>query len=335
MRIEVLENRNVLSSVGLFEDVLVVEGDARDNYVEVRNDNGTVVLNLDGQLSSYDGVSAVVVNGRGGNDYLVNRTSLVNTFNGGLGNDYLQGGMGNDNLFGGKGDDVINDFSAGGGSNVLDGGNGSDNLWGGGGASDFLVGGNGWDTIYDIVGGRNTVDGGNGVDRLINRVTDLVLADDYDVVVSFGPRTGPVVLDKGILYLNGTSSNDSFVVNQLMDEITVLYTQNGNTQTFTFKSQDVKHIAGLGGDGDDTFTNNSNINSVFYGTGGNDSLSGGTGSDILKGGNGNDFLYGGAGGLDDLTGDAGSDFIIGLTNDIVRTDIFDKVFSTKSFVVNI
>jgi hypothetical protein len=71
----------------------------------------------------------------------------------------------------------------------------------------------------------------------------------------------------------------------------------------------VREIVFEGGDGNDKFTNRTNIDSTAYGGLGNDTLYGGSGNDKLYGGEGNDVLYGG-GGHDSLYGGAGPDLFL-------------------------
>jgi Ca2+-binding RTX toxin-like protein len=69
-----------------------------------------------------------------------------------------------------------------------------------------------------------------------------------------------------------------------------------------------------GGNGNDTFVNNTALASAAFGEAGNDCLFGGSGHDYLYGGDGGDYLFGGAGN-DYLYGDAGTDFLFGQDGD--------------------
>lgn len=82
-------------------------------------------------------------------------------------------------------------------------------------------------------------------------------------------------------------------------------------------------ISFFGGDGNDTFTNNTAFDSVASGGDGNDILNGGEGEDRFFGGDGNDTLRGGAG-EDMLYGQAGDDILFGNTgDDLILGDVGD------------
>ena len=122
----------------------------------------------------------VFFDGRAGNDYFLNETSIPSVVIGGSGNDILIGGSGPDEIMGmdghddvygrggidilsgGRGSDTIdggadgdhmsdpigfNKFYAGGGNDYVQGGEGQDVMFGGAGR-DGLFGGLGWDVLY-------------------------------------------------------------------------------------------------------------------------------------------------------------------------------------------
>lgn len=357
---EVLESRRLLAVDAFAVDgTLFVCGDNGDNLIQVDQQQLTNTVNLtaDGQSNSFDNIQKVVVQGGNGDDDI-----SINTYDdagflissqvfGGNGNDIIQGGGGSDYLDGGNGNDIVSNFVTdpnyapiGRGSyDTLIGGNGNDSLWGGWGVQDVIFGGNGKDTIYDIVGGSNVIDGGRGDDFIIARAgaglptdplnnpggltSDTVNANKDKATVLFdaGTQAGgaPVLID-GTLYVLNLDGGD-ISVNQSGKNVVVTY----DGTDFTYRAKDVNAIAGIGGPTDDTFTNNTNIRSVFYGQGGNDTLLGGGSGDVLKGGSGNDYIDG-RGGRDDITGDAGADVLVANSGkkdkDIVRTDAFDQVF---------
>lgn len=196
---------------------------------------------------------------------------------------------------------------------------------GGFGPSDILLGGNGNDTIYDIVGGQNVMDGGAGVNTVIGRLGDIQITNAKDSVVTFGAGQGPVSLVNGTLYVMGDVNPNAITVSEVQNNLVVEF----DGQTSTFDKSQVDIVAGIGGDGDDIFVNNTSVDSVFYGTGGNDTLIGGSGKDLLKGGAGNDFLFG-LYGSDDLSGDDGVDTLVpGAGKDIVRADILDVLLGVN------
>jgi Ca2+-binding RTX toxin-like protein len=360
--IQKLEDRQMFAGdvVQLAGSQLSICGTNGDDVIQVDQIKGTntvsVVVN-GGDSQVYAGVKSLLIVGGNGNDDIA-----VNTYDdadflissliaGGNGDDTIQGGGGSDVLDGGNGDDILTNFvtdenynPVGRGSlDVLLGGNGNDTLWGGWGIQDTLDGGNGDDSIYDIVGGRNVVSGGRGDDFIIARsgaglptdplnnpgalVSDFVTTDRSDSsVVLFDAATqagGPIVIGKTLYVLNLGTGNIQ------IDQDGNTLTLNYNGQISTYDARDITAIAGLGGNGNDTFTNNTSIAGVFYGQGGNDVLLGGDGRDVLKGGNGNDVIDG-RGGEDDITGDAGADTLLSAgdkKSDIVRFDALDTIFT--------
>ncbi len=330
-----LESR-IAFDASFADGLLIITG--TNGADEITYDNGSV---YEGGVFAgrFDNVSRVSIFGGNGNDDITIKGFTDASVMGGNGDDTIQGGGGSDRLYGGNGNDIITNFVTddnynpiGKGSiDLLDGGAGNDSLWGGWGIQDTVLGGLGNDLIYDIVGGSNVINGGAGDDWIVARtgvglptdplnggglISDSVFLDPVDIhTVLFDAGTqasGPVIIDRTLYVLNLGSGNV-----QLDADGTLTY--NGvQSQVSGFDT-----VAGIGGAGVDTFTNNTNTFSVFYGQGGNDILTGGSNRDLLKGGNGNDTLNGRAG-WDDLSGDAGADQIIGgAGNDVLRVDAFD------------
>ena len=98
-------------------------------------------------LSQFRGVDKIVFHGNGGDDTLINNTSIPVDAYGGAGKDTLTGGGAGDYLNGGGEDDILN------------GGSGKDSLWGGIG-NDSLRGNDGLDYLYGEAG-NDTLSGGN------------------------------------------------------------------------------------------------------------------------------------------------------------------------------
>lgn len=339
--------------------VLSIRGTNQDDFVQVDQFQGTRTVNvtINDAVKTFRGVQSLDIRVGNGNDEVAVNTLddpdflISSLVRGGNGDDILQGGGGSDELRGGNGSDIVTNFVTDenyapigrGSMDVLLGGNGDDFLWGGWGVSDVIRGGNGNDAIYDIVGGTNDVDGGNGDDFIIARggaglptdplnnpgqlTADMVAQDRRDSrVVQFDAASqadGPVVIGNTLYVLN--LGGGDIEINQDRSKIVVNY----NGEEFKFKAKDITVIAGLGGGAaDDSFVNNTDISSVFYGLGGDDVLIGGGGDDVLKGGAGDDFIDG-RGGLDDVTGDAGEDEINAFDGetDVVRIDALDSVLA--------
>jgi hypothetical protein len=121
----------------------------------------------------------------------------------------------------------------------------------------------------------------------------------------------------GDLYISGGSGNDSgSFVNVAGSQFRA--SVNGVPDQ-TFSSSQVSRVFFIGGDGNDTFTNGTNVISAMYGGDGDDNFTGGSNADTLNGGRGNDTLNGGDGndtligffGNDTLNGGNGNDSIFG------------------------
>ena len=121
----------------------------------------------------------------------------------------------------------------------------------------------------------------------------------------------------GDLFIAGNAGNDVATASILNSStIRVSFAVGGN---FDFPRPNVGKLFFLGYAGDDTLTNNTDIQSRMFGNSGNDTLIGGPNIDRLNGGPGNDILRGGNGadlligisGTDDIRGGEGADEIYG------------------------
>lgn len=290
LQIEMLEQRDVCSTVSLLGGTLVVTGDNQANVLNVQTnpaDATQIQVFTDGMLQTFQAaqVQRVVIDGQGGNDLLTSRVTGVP-----------------DVLLGGDGNDSLQAF----------------------GTSTVALGGNGNDQIYAIVGTGSYSDGGSGQDDQIGNATTTFVNDAADRPnVVFGQTIqGGFQLINGVLLFQGTANADVLQIDQQGNTLTVTY----NGVTGTFAANTVDRVAGIFLGGDDRIVNASSVDAVFYGAAGNDTLIGGSGNDLLKGGAGNDFISGNQG-QDDLTGDAGVDTVIGgQGNDILRLDAADVFF---------
>jgi Ca2+-binding RTX toxin-like protein len=139
-------------------------------------------------------------------------------------------------------------------------------------------------------------------------------------VEALGDRTlMSATLTNGTLFVDGTANHDTVVVsrqyfegqwwvrvNERVSDGTFLYAPKDSW----FRQADVRSISFSGGNGHDSFTNNTHLPSTAYGGAGNDTLRGGSGVDKFYGNAGHDLLFGN-GGNDHLYGDAGNDVIQG------------------------
>lgn len=111
-----------------------------------------------------------------------------------------------------------------------------------------------------------------------------------------------------VLLISGTNSGDSVEVSNSRRRGFVNVSFNG--QVSVFNRNQFSRIRFLGKNGNDIFTNLTNIDSAAYGHDGDDVLRGGNGHNWIQGGPGNDEIYGGDRN-DLLRGRQGNDLIDG------------------------
>jgi Ca2+-binding RTX toxin-like protein len=205
-----------------------------------------------------------VVDGRAGDDQIVNKTSsglVKGAPMAGLGNDGHDRLIGDlktdDELFGGLGDDVLDDD---GGTNEMHGDAGNDTLLGGV-SSDTMSGG----------GGNDTLNGG-GADDVLNG------------------GLGPDVIDGGDTGIFVNERHDRVTYRSYDEAVTVDLRRTDASQGAPGEFDrilDVEDI--IGGEGNDTLTGDLHNNNIS-GLGGNDEINGEAGLDVLSGSDGNDIL---------------------------------------------
>ena len=214
-----------------------------------------------------------------------------------------------------------------------------------GGGNDTLIGGLGNDSL-DGIAGNDTVDysyvtSGAGISVTLNGATattvTIVALSDVDTIVNIENVLGTQYADTltgdslnnslsgaaGDDWLVGGTGNDTLDGGAGTDTVdyssrasgtNISITLNGSTAATvavgTGESDMVMNIENvIGGAGNDTLIgSNLNVNNVFSGGAGNDSLFGGTGNDSLSGNAGNDTLTGNTG--DTLVGGDGNDSMI-------------------------
>ncbi|MDR3618310.1 MAG: hypothetical protein P4L85_03095 [Paludisphaera borealis] len=179
------------------------------------------------------------IQGKGGNDTILNNTAASMSASGGDGNDYFSGGSGDDSFVGGNGDDYAygnagNDYLMGGdGNDTLIGDAGNDFLTGDSG-DDYLMGGSGNDFLYGYAG-ADSLYGGIGDDALLGGIGNDTLSGDAGKDTLYG-EAGVDTLDGGDGddalfgglgddYLYGGNGNDRLSGNEGWDH---LYGGNGN-----------------------------------------------------------------------------------------------------------
>ena len=296
--------------------------------------------------------------GGDGNDLLVggdpsDPTDIVNTLDGGNGNDTLVGGDGIDTLSGGDGNDT------------LDGNAGDDQISGGAG-NDLLRGGDGVDYLYDV-DGDDVLEGGAGDDSLAagngNDVLDGGAGNDY---LNGGPGTDTYVLKTGsgvdIVADEVLLTNDKLIIQVGAElhpsDVSVTREDIDSYPTLVISANGGADALQVGGFidasrpaeihfGDGTIWDSATVLDKLYvrrGTAGNDTLVAGTGDFQLYGFAGNDTLTGGAGydlldggsGADNMTGGGGVDtFMVDDPGDIVVESIssYATVNASISYVL--
>ncbi|MEM6940019.1 MAG: Hint domain-containing protein [Pseudomonadota bacterium] len=258
------------------------------------------------------------------------------TLIGGAAKDTLDGGADNDSLDAGAEDDLVRD---GMGDDTVDGGTGDDSIIAGGGLDQY-AGGSGEDlidysgtsTVLGDDGVRinlesQTVSGGEAADDTISGFEhatgsgsdDTILGSAGDNVLSGSAGNDSIYGGAGRDFLDGGTGQDTLVIS---DNDTAMGGEGDDT--ITTDAWAVNSRA-FGGDGNDSMIGINGWNQVFFGEGGDDTLSGGqeagTGDvTYLYGGDGNDLVSSGftnattgqmAKAGDHLTGDAGDDTLLG------------------------
>ncbi len=118
------------------------------------------------------------------------------------------------------------------------------------------------------------------------------------------------------LVIDGTNGNDEVVVSELnANEVNITFTSTPDEGPAvegqeTVARADFERIRFLGRNGNDSFTNDTDIDSAAFGHSGDDTLRGGDGHNWIQGGSGDDSIYGGSRN-DFLRGRDGNDFIEG------------------------
>lgn len=120
----------------------------------------------------------------------------------------------------------------------------------------------------------------------------------------------------GQVVIRGDGLDNQAIVEQIGDSLHVSF---GSGETFDFAFGGVSSVRFVGAGGDDTFTNQTNLDTTAIGGNGNDRITTGNGNDRLLGGEGDDVLTS-SGGENLLNGLNGNDIINGGTgNDTIFT----------------
>jgi Ca2+-binding RTX toxin-like protein len=193
---EPLESRRLLA-VSVADGLLTIVGTNRSDRIEVirRDDDGQIRVQLNATETRFPigEISRVLINARGGNDFIEfsgrnGGISFPANLNGGKGNDTIHAGLADDTISGGNGHDRIEAYA---GDDLISGGNGDDVIQGADG-HDTLRGDAGNDKLYGnhhddvLVGGAGDDDlfGGRGVDSVWGNTGDDDFASDRAIEIN-------------------------------------------------------------------------------------------------------------------------------------------------------
>jgi Ca2+-binding RTX toxin-like protein len=253
---------------------------------------------FDDHLSG-DGLSAVRLEGRGGDDTLIGLGG-EDTLLGGDGNDWIEGGG---LLGGGAGADSF--MLAGGFREIIDFASGSDKL--------RLDG-----PTYPNLGAAGNFASG---DARFHAAAGATSGHDADDRIVFDISTGNLYFDS-----DGNGEGPSRLIARLQPGATLA------ASDIVVDGISVPNQLLQGTAGDDTLVGGAG-NDTLEGLGGNDSLAGSAGDDSLLGAAGNDTLDGGAG-EDTLDGGAGDDvYVIDSDDFFVDAGGIDTIVTTGSYTL--
>ena len=308
-----------------------IEGGSGNNYINAGDGNNTLFGGA-GNNEIYAGIGDDQIVGGDGNDYIDagDGNNIVESQAGndiiyaGTGNDQIWGGAGADTIYGGDGNDAIytDDGNAGDGADFADGGMGDDTVVGGSG-NDTLYGGAGNDFLEGDNGllgtGNDYLDGGAGEDTILGEAGDDAIyggadndylqgdkgndtyifgrGDGSDTIENYADdyatTTDTVQFGAGITSADlrlGRDANDLQInIKGTTDWLTIWDWFSGDAykpDQFAFADGTMMTAEQIGALG---------INTIIYGTPGDDYIVGSDGNDIIIGGTGDDTLIGGAG----------------------------------------
>jgi len=211
--------RNCAVTSSLIDGTLLLEGDAKDNVVEVRQQGSQIQVGVaDGNqalkffnIAPVSQVRKIEFRGGEGKDQFVNGTSIALLAFGGPDKDIINAGgltqSGEAEIYGEGGNDILIGNQ---GDNILDGGRGNDTLLGLDG-NDTLFGGIGDDRLRGY-GGRDLLFGGLGAD-------DLAGDEGRDVIYGGFDLTKDTQTGECENSMADYAADELYFVRQEMDEI--------------------------------------------------------------------------------------------------------------------
>jgi hypothetical protein len=180
-----------LPQITLNNGLLTVMGTPFDDSIQIADNAGSVTaIVTDVTSATYSNVTAILVEGRAGDDTISAAGVPINcTLEGAGGNDSIIGGAGDDSIRGGAGNDTL---GGAGGNDIVVGGAGNDCVKGGGG-NDTLAGGPGNDIVHGGLGNDSLL-GGAGNDTVNgNAGNDTILAGSGSSELFAGPGSDSIV----------------------------------------------------------------------------------------------------------------------------------------------
>ncbi|MDO8299394.1 calcium-binding protein [Lacisediminimonas sp.] len=244
---------------------------------------------------------AIPFYGTGGNDWLAAYSGSPNQLFGLDGNDTLMGADGNDLLNGGFGNDSLN---GGRGNDVLHGAQGNDTLTGSYGSDTFVF------------------QRGDGQDAIINAASDKLTGDiDKLHLPDLNPSNLRFERIGSDLLISVNDSIDTIKITGLLGGASTKSIDQvsfADGTVWTRAQLLAQEISFYGTAGNDILTGYSGSPNKMNGLAGDDRLTGNDGNDLLEGGAGNDTLNGSVGndvldggiGADSLSGSYGSDTFV-------------------------
>ena len=282
--IENLECRNMLTSVGLSDGIVEVQGTEEADHIAASVIEGRFVVEVNGAMTSFNNedVKGLHVEALGGDDHVrIDNTVLQSTLVfGGLGNDTIQGGAGVDAILGGSGDDTIL----------------------GNTANDILLG-DGPNSLAEAPlpqPGEPALDAAAGGQIIV----------DITAVDSASADTDPLSLHRYLSRISNINEGSDTIVGGTGHDLIFAGAQNDRI------AGDGPNVLPSDGISDATFTTDTALADADV-LPANDYIEAGTGDDIVRSGPGNDLVFGGAGndnlhtgrGADDVVGGSGDDTI--------------------------
>ncbi len=272
----------------------------------------TVSIAITGQSNPVVGdfvpTGSILISGAANNDTIIVDAAVTTptSIAGGTGNDSITAGSGNDYIDGNEGDDVV---VGGAGNDSMVSASGNDTLNGGMGDDSTFVEGFSTKTLVDELGPEG------GIDTIdFSGVGASAIADEgVTLDLNLNDATAQNVRSDGVVSLQGTFENvtgtnfrDAFRGNA---EANLIYGGDGQDSIYG------------GSGGEDTLDGGDGNDLIYGGSSGDDSIGnvddsllGSDGNDVIYGGGGDDSIYGSDGGDETLIGGDGNDVIYGGSN---------------------